>query len=148
MKTDVTIISTSLNKNLLDKYFDYKVIDSTFTKEDLLKYKKVVFFNILNNVSEKEIKEIFDLLNTNNISFINITNNVELVLLTSYLIVYDKNDIIIEGKTLEVLKYEKLLKRVGLSLPFMVELSLFLQDYGLIDTIYLDKESLVDELWK
>ena len=61
---------------------------------------------------------------------------------------YDKDQIIVEGKTLDVLKEEKLLKRLGLSLPFMVELSLLLQDYGLIDHIYLNKESLVNYLWK
>ncbi len=113
-----------------------------------MEYKKIIFFNILNNIDEKEVKELFQYLKDNNIVFINITNNVELALLTSYLIIYDNSKIITEGNTLDVLQEEKLLKRFGLSLPFMVELSLLLKDYNLVDKIYLDKESLVDYLWK
>lgn len=67
---------------------------------------------------------------------------------TSYLIVYDNNNVLIEGSTIDVLQKEKLFKKAGISLPFMVELSLLLKDYGLINKIYLDKESLVNDLWK
>ena len=49
---------------------------------------------------------------------------------------------------MEVLKNEKLLKRIGLSLPFMVELSLLLKDYNLVDNIYLDNKTLKGILWK
>ena len=78
---------------------------------------------------------------------INFTNDLEEALFTSYLVVYDKENILVGGNTIEVLKCEKLLKRVGLQLPFIVELSLLLKDYGLLDEIYLDKERLKDKLW-
>jgi len=146
--TDVTIISTNLNKKILDKYQDYSLIEDNFTYEELLKKKKVIFFNVLNNLSDEELKKIFDYVKKNNILFINVTNEIELSLYTNYLIIYDKENILIEGSTIEVLKNEKLLKRLGLQLPFMVELSLLLKDYGLIDEIYLEKERLVDKLWK
>lgn len=147
-ETNVTIISTSINKKILDNYKDYYIIDSNFKKEDLLDKQKVIFFNVLNDLEEDKIKKLFEYLNNNNINFINVTNNIELVLYTKYLIVYDKENIIIEGNTLDVLKEEKILKRIGIELPFMIDLSLLLKDYSLIDKIYLDKESLVDLLWK
>lgn len=146
--TNVTIISTNLNKRLLDKYQDYHIIDSDFSYEELLEKKKVIFFNILNNLSEKDLKKLFKYIKDNNILFINFTNDVELCLYTDYLIVCDKNKILMEGNTLEVLKNEKLFKRLGLNLPFIVELSLLLKDYNLVDDIYVDKESLADKLWK
>lgn len=146
--TNVTIVSTNLNKNLLYKYKDYHVIDNNFTYEELLTKKKIIFFNILNNLEENELKKLYNFLKNNNILFINVTNNMELCLFTDYLIVYDEDKVLIEGDTLDVLKSEKLLKRLGLQLPFMVELSLLLKDYGLVDKIYLDKESLTDKLWK
>lgn len=146
--TNVTIISTNLNKELLDKYQDYHIIDSDFSYEELLEKKKVIFFNILNNLSEKDLKKLFKYIKDNNILFINFTNDVELCLYTDYLIVCDKNKILMEGNTLEVLKNEKLFKRLGLNLPFIVELSLLLKDYNLVDDIYIDKESLADKLWK
>ena len=146
--TNVTIISTNLNKELLNNYKDYHVIENNFTYEEVLKEKKVIFFNILNNLSKDELDKLFKFLNDNNILFVNFTNDIELSLYTDYLIIYDKEKILMEGKTLDILKNEKLIKRLGLNLPFIVELSILLKDYGLVNDIYLDKESLVDKLWK
>ena len=146
-ETDVTIVSTNLNKNILTKYPNYHVIENNFNMEDLCKYTHVIFYNNLNNLSEKKVKEIFTFLKNNYIKFINITNNMEFTLLTTYLIIYDRNNILIEGPTLEVLKNTKLIKRIGLNLPFMVDLSLLLKDYNLLDKIYLDKEELRGVLW-
>jgi hypothetical protein len=53
----------------------------------------------------------------------------------------------LEGSTLSVLKEEKLLKRLGYKLPFVVDLSLQLNAYNLIDSIFLDEEVLVNKLW-
>ena len=145
--TNVTIISTNLSKNILKEYREYEVIDKYYQKEDLLNYENIIFFNSLNNLKDEEIKELYQFLKDNHINYINVTNDIEEVLFTDYLIVYNKNKIVIEGNTIEVLKNEKLLKRIGLELPFIVELSLLLKDYSLIDKIYLDKESLVKELW-
>lgn len=146
-ETNVTIVSTNISKKILDNYKDYYVVDSNFKKEDLLLKNKIIFFNVLNNLNEDKVKSLYNFLKENKIKFINVTNDMELVLCTDYLIIYDKDKIIIEGNTLEVLKQEKLLKRVGLNLPFIVELSLLLKDYSLISEIYLDKESLVNKLW-
>lgn len=60
----------------------------------------------------------------------------------------DNDKVLMEGNTIEVFQNEQALKRIGITLPFMVELSLLLKDYNLVDKIYLDKESLVQYLWK
>ena len=146
--TDVTLVSTNINRDLLKKYQDYYVIDRSFKVEDLLNKQKIIFFNVFNELEENKIKEIYKLLIDHKILFINYTNNMEEALLTKYLIIYDKENILIEGPTMEVLKNEKLLKRIGLSLPFMVELSLLLKDYNLVDKIYLDNKTLKGILWK
>ena len=146
--TNVTIVSTNLDRSILNNYTDYEVIETNFTYKELLNKKKVIFYNILNNLKEVKLKKLFKYLKDNNIDFINVTNNMELVMYTEYLIVYDNKNVAIEGNTIAVLKNEKILKRLGLGLPFIVELSLLLKDYNLIDDIYLTKESLVDKLWK
>lgn len=146
--TDVTIISTNLNKNILNNYSEYKIIDKSFNYDELLNYKKVIFFNVLSNLKEEEIKKLYDFLNVNNIAFINITNNIEEVLFTNKLIIYDEEKILAEGNTVELLKNEKLFKRLGFQLPFIIDLSILLKDYNLINNIFLNKESLVGELWK
>lgn len=147
IKTSVTIISTNLNKRILDKYRDYHIINDNFTYQELLNYKKVIFFNVLNNLKKDELDKLFQYLKDSNIDFINVVNNLELCLYTEYLIVMDEKNILIEGSTIEVLKNDKLLKRLGIELPFIVELSLLLKDYNLIDKIYLNYEELEGALW-
>lgn len=146
--TNVTIMSTNINENILEAYSEYEIIKDNFTYDELLTKKKVIFYNILDNLSDKELKKLFSYLKKNKIDFINVTNDIELTLYTDYLIIYDKDKIAVEGSTLEVLKNEKIFKRLGLGLPFIIELSILLKDYGLINKIYLDKESLADKLWK
>ena len=145
METDVTIISTNISNDILNNYQDYVLVKDL---SKLLSYQKVIFFLTLDNKSEREVLEIYKLLKENNIKYINITNNIEHVLLTKYLKVYDKEKVLIEGNTIEVLKNTKLLKRLGLEIPFMVDLSLLLKDYNLVNDIFLDKEDLVDYLWE
>ena len=48
----------------------------------------------------------------------------------------------------KALKEEKTFINCGLKLPFVVDLSLKLNYYDLVDKIYLDEKSLVDEIWK
>ena len=148
METDTTIISTNLNKNIVNNYADYKVIENNFIVSELFNYSKIIFFNALNKLDDKDIEELYNLLKSKNIKYVNVTNNVDEVLFTSNVIIYDKEKEIISGNTLEVLKQEKLLKRIGIALPFMVELSLYLQDYNLIKEIYLDYDKLEGALWK
>ena len=56
--------------------------------------------------------------------------------------------LMLDGKTLDVLNNEKILKRLGFDLPFMIDLSIQLKLYGLIDRTYLNMEDLVNNLWK
>ena len=148
IETNVTIMSINLSKKTLSRYKEYYVIDDNFTYDELLNNKRVIFFNVLNNLKENELNKLFRFLKDNDIKFINITNNMELCLYTDYLIILDNDNVLIEGSTLEVLKNDKLLKRLGFELPFLVDLSLLLKDYNLVNKIYLNNESLVGALWK
>lgn len=148
VETSVTIISTNLSKHILDNYKEYHIISDNFTYQELLNYKKVIFFNILNNLSKSKLDKLFDFMKSSNIKYIVIANNLELCLYSDYLIVMDESKILIEGNTIDVLKNSKLLKRLGFKLPFIVDLSLLLIDYGLIDKIYLDNKSIEGAIWK
>ena len=53
-----------------------------------------------------------------------------------------------EGKKELVLQEEKILKKLGFNLPFIVELSNGLKLYKVIDKVYFNNEELVGELWK
>jgi len=111
-------------------------------------YKKIIMDDLLTSLDLSIRRKLMEKLKEKDIRFINITMDIEDVLFTDYIIVMFNNQVALEGKTLEVLKEEKILKRMGLTLPFIVDLSIQLKYYGLIDKIYLDRDELVDVLWK
>ena len=76
-----------------------------------------------------------------------VTNDIEDTVYFDYLIVLKNNNVAMEGKTMLVLKEEKLMKLLGFSIPFYVNMSRQLGYYGLLKDICLSKEELEDKLW-
>lgn len=112
----------------------------------------ILFDNICTNITKKERKEILEILKKLNkeqkITIIMATNNLEEVLETDYLYILNKGKIEMEGSPLEVLKQDNKLNKLGLELPLMVDLSVKLNDYGLLKDIIIDMNRMVDTLWK
>lgn len=79
---------------------------------------------------------------------LNFTSNIEDTIFGNRIIVSDKEKILMDGKTLSVLNEEKLMKRLGLGLPFIIELNRYLMDYEIILKYELDVKKLVDKIWK
>ena len=52
-----------------------------------------------------------------------------------------------EGSVEEILKQDSYLTKIGLSIPIVVELSLKLMSYDLLDKIYFNMEELESSLW-
>lgn len=84
----------------------------------------------------------------NKITIINVTHNMDEILYGDNLVVLDKGNIVLNGPKEFVFLEEKVFNKLGLKLPFMVELTTKLQYYGLIDHLIFDMEELVDEIWK
>ena len=83
-----------------------------------------------------------------NILIFYVTNEVNDTVYFDYLIVLKNNRVAMEGNTLDILKEEKLMKLLGYSLPFYVNMSIQLGYYGVIRDVCLTKEELGDKLWK
>ena len=148
------------------KYLDYSslneniTIPNEFIDSCKLKIEKIIVKNILNIHSNKIVidglleflnnslkMKLIEYLKKHNVLYVNITTNMEETLFSDYLVVLNDSKIAIEGNTLSVLREEKILKKLGFNLPFMVDLSIQLGYYNLVDNIYLDKEKLVSNLW-
>lgn len=84
----------------------------------------------------------------NNLTIIQTTTNLEDSLQADYLYIMNDGDIILEGEPLTVLREDTILNRLGLSLPFMIDLSLKLEFYELLDEIEIDVDRMVNTLWK
>lgn len=84
----------------------------------------------------------------NELTIVLTTVNLEDTVYTDYLYILNNGNIVMEGTPDLVLKEDTLLNRLGLSIPFMVDLSLKLNFYNLIDDIELDLDRMVNTLWK
>lgn len=141
----------ALNKIVNKKIKELSLNDQTLIKilgRAILKPTYLALDDLLINLNARTKIFLLNYLNSKNICLINVTSEMEDILFTDYtLCLYDGINAI-DGKTIDVLKNEKILKRLGFSLPFMVDLSIQLKLYGLINKMYLNKEDMVKNLWK
>lgn len=139
-------------ENYLNKpYLDLPFEDQIFIKiiSMVVNYKgNVVFDDVLTFLNETKKYSVLKYLKDNDIIYFNFTSDMEEVLFTKYLIVLSKDGVIIEGSTKSVLKEEKIIKHNGFNLPFVVDLSRQLVDYGILEKEYYSLEKLVSDLWK
>lgn len=147
------ILSNNINRELLKKFLEYPIIDDSLSFNDL---KQKVEFNtskmvVLNDtfykLNSKEISIIIDLFKKQQMNFIYITSDIEKSILSDKIVVFDNNEIVLNGLKEDVLKEEKILKRLGFGLPFVVDLSLQLNYYDILNKIYFDMSLLIGELW-
>lgn len=146
------ILSNNADRKFMSKFGVYQIIDILpFEKLkntlEMFPSKRVVLSDSLSGLSNKEKKEILELLNKQNIHYINVTSNVEDALFGDYVIVYDEDMKVLEGNMEMVLKNEKILKKLGFGVPFVVDLSIQLMYYDILDRVYFDVDNLLGALW-
>ena len=144
----------------INKLLDKKTYDLTNSEKQLLLIAIALLSNpkllllatpfsmMAKKTKIKARKKINEYHKKNKTTIILTTIDLEDTLKADYLYILNKGKIAIEGKPLTVLKEDILLNRLGLSLPFMVDLSLKLEFYSLLDDIELDMDRMVDKLWK
>ncbi len=75
------------------------------------------------------------------------TTNLEISLDTNYLYIVDKGELVLSGRPIEVLEKDNIINKIGLNIPFMIDLSVKLRDYDLITEIETDYDRMIDALW-
>lgn len=104
-------------------------------------------FSMVDNKIKDKIYKILKKLNKTT-TIINFTNDIEDTLYGDYITIIDNKTIIINDKKEEILPKEKLLKKLNLNIPFIVDVSLKLKYYDLINKVEWDIDKLVNKLWK
>ena len=137
------IINEKISNLPTEKKYLIKIIKETLNNPDY-----ICIDDVLSCLSYRNRIILLNYLEQKKIHLINVTSNIEDVIYTDYLLCLYNGKNVIDGKTLEVLKNEKIIKRMGFTLPFMVDLSLQLKSYDLIKGIYLDNELMVKKIWK
>lgn len=148
-----TLLVNNANKEFMEQFKEYSIIGSNMSfdelkeKLEMFPSKRVVFNESWFNLSDNEKKSIIELLKKQNVNFVNITSNIEDSLLSNYVIVYDEDKKVLEGNTEVVLRNEKVLKKLGYGLPFVVDLSIQLTYYDILDKVYYNMDKLTEDLW-
>ena len=123
-----------------------KILSSLITKPRVL-----ILDNVISELDYSDKVLVFKILSEytkNGGIVINATSDIEDTINSDRIIILQDNKLVCDGKTISVLNEEKLLKRLGLGIPFIVELNKYFMDYGMIDKYYLTNEKLVGALWK
>ena len=119
----------------------------------MLASPQILFLDdICGELEEKEKKEMINLLRTlqleTNISIVMTTSDLNVALESDYLYIVDEKQILLEGEPLSIIEKDNVLNKIGLELPFMIDLSVKLRDYNVVDKVELDMDRMVDTIWK
>lgn len=103
-------------------------------------------------IDEKERTQVLKLLKKycveKRVTILSFTHDLEETLYSNRLVILNKGKIIVDGPIPYVYEQERIMRKIGLEVPFEVELSEKLMLYDLIDDIELDLRKLVTKLWK
>ena len=103
--------------------------------------------SLLDESDKEKVYKALKQYTKNNGIILNFTTQIEETLLGTDIIITDKTKVLLSGKTMSVLNEEKLMKRLGYNLPFIIQLNKYLKDYELIRNYNLSYESLVNSIW-
>ena len=140
----LTKLLTKNTNNLSDK----EIVLVQIAKALLNKPEILLLDDISLYFDKKEKKDIFSFLRKQKITIVYATTSLEDTLYSDYLYIIADKKVALEGNPLYILKKDNIINKIGLKLPFMVDLSVKLTDYELIDKQILDPKEMVDELWK
>ena len=109
-----------------------------------------IFITMNNDERNNIIRSLKDFQIKMDLTIIMTTSNLNDCLLADYIYVIEKNTIALEGTPIEVLQKDNVLNRIGLELPFIIDLSVKLRDYDLINDVDInsDIDGMVNLLWK
>ena len=118
----------------------------------MLEPRMLILDEALLMIDINERKEILDVLKKYNkekrVTIISLTHNLDEAIYSNRLIILNKGVIVVDGEFEKVIDEERVMRKIGLEVPFSVELSQKLRVFNLIDDIELDLERLVSLLWK
>ena len=146
---DILDLQGCINKktNELTNYEQVKVLIATA----IMHKPKIIFLdNALSKLNSHEVKKIFKILDQlkKDTTICITSSNMDNILYFDNVLVINDRKTIIEGTPKAVLEHDNELFKMGLDIPPMIDLSLKLGFYGLLDEIITDVDGMVDKLWK
>lgn len=105
--------------------------------------------SMLDPAGRKEVLETIKMLHDRGITIISITHDMDEAVLADRVIIFDKGKVVKDGSPKDVFSSQDLLAKMGLTLPFSVQVQNMLRQQGIsFQKVCLSEEELVSELWK
>ena len=104
--------------------------------------------SMIDECDKEYILGVLSKLNKKGLTIISVTHDLRETYYSDRLIIINDGRIMLDGAPLKVMEYDKILNRLGIEIPFEIELSIKLKLYGLIDSLIPNVEKLVDTLWE
>ena len=142
-------LQNCLNKKIsnLTYYEQVKVLIGT----SIIHKPKIIFldnpFSKLNDLEIKKVFKFLDKIKKDTTVFIT-SSNLDQILLFDDVIVIDNGNVLIHDNPKNVLQHDNELSKAGFIIPPMIDLSLKLSFYGIIDEVITDVNEMVNKLWK
>lgn len=118
----------------------------------VLKPKILILDEALSMIDPYDKDEIMKMLKKyhkeNDTTIVNFTSDIEETVYSDRIVGLYQGKLGIDGPAKGVLNEERAMKKLGLDLPFTVDLAMKLKLYGIIDDIELDMDKLVNKIWK
>lgn len=118
----------------------------------MLEPRMLVLDESLLMIDIKEREEILKILKKYNkekrVTILSFTHNLDESIYSDRLVVLNNGVIVVDGAFPYVFSEERVMRKIGLEVPFSIELSQKLRVYNVIDTLEVDLERLVSLLWK
>ena len=140
LKKEISTLSTG-EKILIS------IVRDLINKPELLLLDNIdIFFN---NIEMKNIlKNIREYIKEYGLTVLLTTLNLDISLDTDELYIIDNGRVSLHGTPITILQKDNVINKIGLSIPFMIDLSVKLRDYDLIESIELDMNRMIEQLWK
>ena len=102
-------------------------------------------------LTTEEVKKIViylkSIINKYDITVIINSLRLEDVIETDKIVIINNSKVILEGNPIDILQKDNILNKAGIKVPFMIDLSVKLKDYNLIDEVELDMNRMTNKLW-
>lgn len=104
--------------------------------------------SMVDSVRKEEIFTILKQLNNAGTTIINFTHDSEEMLYGTDVVLINDNKILLQEKLENAFYDSNIYIKCKVALPFIIDLSLKLKYYKVVDKLYFDSKKLVDDLWK
>ena len=118
----------------------------------LLKKPKILLLDNLKEYLKEDTMKVISYLKNyqkdNNLTLVISTIQLEEIIDSDYIYIIKDGKVELEGETKLILEKDNIINKIGLNLPFSIDLSVKLKDYNLLDEIKTDNLKIINDIWK